>query len=113
MDYDIVLNRVLALWRESGAQLNGEPKRVQYLLKQKRPSKITLFFEYGIPKRLLTPDYIYEIKTTIHGKVSNFADNFIKAFEYIIVEPPEAEKDLFRDVMRTYAPLVVSINNTK
>jgi hypothetical protein len=113
MDYDIVLKKIVTLWRDSGATLNGEPKKVQYLTKQPRPDKAVLFLDYGVPKRLLTPEYIYEIPTIEYGKVTEFADDFPRMFNYTVVEPTEAEGESLRNIMYMYAPLVISINSLK
>ena len=116
MDSDIVLGKILSLWRDSGATLRENPTKIQYLPKEPRPNSVTLVLEYGVPKRLRTPNETYEISTTMYGNTSKFAVGLGIMFDYSIQYPEELRgvKEIsLRNMVNSYTSLVITINGFK
>ena len=115
MDYDVVLGKILALWRSCGATLKDTAK-IQYLIKEPRPDGIVLTLEYGVPKQLRTPAGIYNISTTMYGKTRKFAEEFGNLFDYYVQTPEDVTYNndvALKNIVNIYNPLTLIIRKMK
>lgn len=113
IDYSGVLNKVVTLWTESGAQLRNAPEHRSYFLRQIRSPEFRLYLEYGVPMRVYTPEDVIEIRTTQHGKVSKFAKEMMKTFVLRAVEPHDIDITEFDKVATHHSSMTLSIDGVK
>ena len=113
MNYDMILNKVISLWRESGAELRGEPKEMQYLTKQARPTTVKLLLEFGNPKILYTPDSMYEIKSIRRGNVRHFNTLLSYLFEIDIITPEYLHNSALSEAASAASEMIVAIKGIK
>ncbi len=92
-----ILDKIRELYVQSGGKPLGEPE--EYGLNKYGKSKegIEIYFDYGVPSRMLTPDGYYVILgSSVCGNPEKFWELFTKEFGGKIIVPKRDDSKISR-----------------
>lgn len=87
-----ILDKIRELYVESGGKPLGDPEAWGLNKNGKSIEGIEIYFDYGVPMRMFTPDGYYVILgSSVCGDYVKFWELFIKEFETFIVSPKRVD----------------------